>query len=194
MAIGIIGICCTALIVRGARVGGKKRVNWNVERRHAGRGLIQIGCSPGIVGNLMGNGLIEPCDRRLAYRRSKQLLGAVHNGAVGRFALRRCSEKCRRLGRVACGAGGGRGRRSGCGRRRGRRNRRLRRSRRRSGLRRKCGLCTCRTSSAAHEFLGGPGAVAHHVVQAQRKQIVFALVKRAFRMPGGRSGDSAAVA
>ena len=55
----------------------------------------------GIVGNLMGNGLIEPCDRRLACRRNRQLLGAVHNGAVGRFALRRCSEKCRRFGRVA---------------------------------------------------------------------------------------------
>ena len=98
----------------------QKRVNWNVERRHAGRGLIQIGCGPGIVGNLTGNGLIEPCDRRLACRRNRQLLGAVHNGAVGRFALRRCCEKCRRLGRVACGAGSGRGRRSGCGRRRGR--------------------------------------------------------------------------
>ena len=33
IAIGIIGICRTALIVCGARVGGKKRVNWNVERR-----------------------------------------------------------------------------------------------------------------------------------------------------------------
>lgn len=32
IAIGIIGICRTALIVRGARVGGKKRVNWNIER------------------------------------------------------------------------------------------------------------------------------------------------------------------
>ena len=32
IAIGIIGICRTALIVRGSRVGGKKRVNWNVER------------------------------------------------------------------------------------------------------------------------------------------------------------------
>ena len=90
--------------------------------------------------NLTDNGLIEPCDRRLACRRNGQLLGVVHNGAVGRFALRRCSEKCRRLGRVACGAGSGRGRRSGCGCRRGRRNRRLRRSRRRCGLGRKCGI------------------------------------------------------
>lgn len=32
IVIGIIGICRTALIVRGARVGGKKRVNWNIER------------------------------------------------------------------------------------------------------------------------------------------------------------------
>ena len=63
----------------------------------------------------MGNGLIEPCDRRLACRRNRQLLGAVHNGAVGRFALRRCSEKCRRLGRVVRGAGEGVGAEVGAG-------------------------------------------------------------------------------
>ena len=114
------------------------------------------------------------------------------------MALCRRGKERRRLGRIAGGAGrrGGLARYlhngaggkvicgHGCWRRRSGRSGS-------SGRRR---LWACRANPAAHELIGGPRAVAHHVVEAQRKQIVFALVKRAFRMPGARSGASTAVA
>lgn len=118
--------------------------------------------------------------------------GQRSESCVCRGALCRRSEKRRRLGRIVSrtgcrggftrrlhdGTGGKVVRGHGCRRGRGGR----------------CGLCTCRANPAAHEFFGGPGAVAHHVVEAQRKEALFALVKRVFRMPGARSGASAAVA
>ena len=192
-----VGVCCGVVVCGVAFLGSRKQgVYRNVERRHAARGLVQICRRPGIKGKLAVGKIIQIHDRRLELglgsRVCRLLRGSVANRAVCRGALCRCSEKRRRLGRIASrtgrrggftlclhdGTGGKVVRGHGCRRGRGGR----------------CGLCTCRASSAAHEFLGGPGAVAHHVVEAQRKQIVFALVKRAFRMPGARNGASAAVA
>ena len=190
-----VGVCGLAFL--GSR---KQRVYRNVERRHAARGLVQICRRPGIKGKLAVGKIIQIHDRRLELglglgfgsRVCRLLRGGIRGRAAGRMALCRCSEKRRRLGRIASrtghrggftrrlhdGAGGKVVRGHGCRRGRGGR----------------CGLWTCRANPAAHEFLGGPGAAAHHVVEAQRKQIVFALVKRAFRMPGARNGASAAVA
>ena len=174
----------------------KQGVHRNVERRHAARGLVQICRRPGIKGKLAVGKVVQVHNGRLEFRlggcKRRLLRGSVSNRIVCRGALCRCGEKRRRLGRIAgragcrggftrClhdGAGGKVVRGHGCRRGRGKR----------------CGLYTCRASSAAHEFFGGPGAVAHHVVEAQRKKAVFALVKRVFRMPSGRLGTPAAVA
>lgn len=109
----VIVRCCFVVIGVALLGNCKQRVDRNIERRHAGRGLVQVGRGPGIEGKLAVGEVVQIHNGRLEFgfglgfgsRVCRLMRGGIRGCAAGRMALRRRGKKRRRLGRIAGGAG-----------------------------------------------------------------------------------------